>query len=168
MFKKYRYRNEYVERMLRYYTYLNRGLVIRYNGKRFRSKDGLKDLLEENISETPLYPIIHIEGNDIEVAFTHLDQYGEDYFPLSMDSTPPRGALIRLLFAKPWLKRSETSPKRILRLAIFGAASLRQSALKYKSQCLSRRPRQTWFAHSIPRRRNHPYLCREFPQGKAG
>jgi len=80
MFKKYRYRNEYVERMLRYYTYLNRGLVIRYNGKRFRSKDGLKDLLEENISETPLYPIIHIEGNDIEVAFTHLDQYGEDYF----------------------------------------------------------------------------------------
>ena len=51
MFKKYRYRNEYVERMLRYYTYLNRGLTIRYNGKRFRSKDGLKDLLEENISE---------------------------------------------------------------------------------------------------------------------
>ena len=80
MFKKYRYRNEYVERMLRYYTYLNRGLIIRYNGKRFRSKDGLKDLLEENISESPLYPIIHIEGNDIEVAFTHLDQYGEDYF----------------------------------------------------------------------------------------
>ena len=80
MFKKYRYRNEFVERMLRYYTYLNRGLIIRYNGKRFRSKDGLKDLLEENISETPLYPIIYIEGNDIEVAFTHLDQYGEDYF----------------------------------------------------------------------------------------
>jgi len=80
MFKKYRYRNEFVERMLRYYTYLNRGLIIRYNGKSFRSKDGLKDLLEENISETPLYPIIYIEGNDIEVAFTHLDQYGEDYF----------------------------------------------------------------------------------------
>ena len=80
MFKKYRYRNEYVERMLRYYTYLNRGLTIRYNGKRFRSKDGLKDLLEENISESPLYPIIYIEGHDIEVAFTHLDQYGEDYF----------------------------------------------------------------------------------------
>ena len=67
-----------MERMLRYYTYLNRGLTIRYNGKRFRSKDGLKDLLQENISET-LYPIIYIEGNDI-TAFTHLDQYGEDYF----------------------------------------------------------------------------------------
>ena len=80
MFKKYRYRNEYVERMLRYYTYLNKGLVIRYNGKKFRSKDGLKDLLEENLSEDPLYPIVHIEGNDIEVAFTHIEQYGEDYF----------------------------------------------------------------------------------------
>jgi topoisomerase IV subunit B len=80
MFKKYRYRNEYVERMLRYYTYLNKGLTIRYNGKRFRSKNGLKDLLEENLSEDPLYPIIHIEGNDIEVAFTHIEQYGEDYF----------------------------------------------------------------------------------------
>ena len=80
MFKKYRYRNEFVERMLRYYTYLNKGLTIRYNGKRFRSKNGLKDLLEENLSEDPLYPIIHIEGHDIEVAFTHIEQYGEDYF----------------------------------------------------------------------------------------
>ncbi|HAU59737.1 MAG TPA: DNA topoisomerase IV, partial [Opitutae bacterium] len=80
MFKKYRYRNEYVERMLRYYTYLNKGLVLQYNGKKFRSKDGLKDLLEENLSEDPLYPIIHIEGHDIEVAFTHIEQYGEDYF----------------------------------------------------------------------------------------
>ena len=80
MFKKYRYRNEYVERMLRYYTYLNKGLVLQYNGKKFRSKNGLKDLLEENLSEDPLYPIIHIEGHDIEVAFTHIEQYGEDYF----------------------------------------------------------------------------------------
>ena len=80
MFKKYRFRNEFVERMMRYYTYLNKGLVIRYNGKRFKSKDGLKDLLEENLSEEPLYPFIHLEGNDIEVAFTHIEQYGEDYF----------------------------------------------------------------------------------------
>ena len=80
MFKKFRYRNEFVERMLRYYTYLNKGLTIRYNGKRFRSKEGLKDLLNENLSEDTLYPIIHIEGHDIEVAFTHVEQYGEDYF----------------------------------------------------------------------------------------
>ena len=80
MFKKFRYRNEFVERMMRYYSYLNRGLTIKYNGKRFRSKDGLKDLLEENLSEEPLYPFIHLEGSDIEVAFTHIEQYGEDYF----------------------------------------------------------------------------------------
>ena len=55
-------------------------MTIRYNGKRFRSKDGLKDLLQENLSEDPIYPFIHLEGNDIEVAFTHIDQYGEDYF----------------------------------------------------------------------------------------
>jgi len=80
MFKKYRFRNQYAERMMRYYSYLNKGLTIKYNGTRFRSKDGLKDLLLENLSEEPLYPIIHLEGEDIEVAFTHLDQYGEDYF----------------------------------------------------------------------------------------
>ena len=62
MFKKYRYRNEFVERMMRYYSYLNKGLTIRYNGKRFRSKDGLKDLLEEKLAEEPLYPFIHLEG----------------------------------------------------------------------------------------------------------
>ena len=80
MFRKYRFRNEYAERMMRYYSYLNKGLTLKYNGKGFRSKDGLRDLLQENLSEEPLYPIVHLEGQDIEVAFTHLDQYGEDYF----------------------------------------------------------------------------------------
>ena len=80
MFRKYRFRNQYVERMIRYYAFLNKGLTLKYNGKSFRSKEGLKDLLQENLSEEPLYPIVHLEGNDIEVAFTHLDQYGEDYF----------------------------------------------------------------------------------------
>ncbi len=80
LFKKYRYRNEYAERMMRYYSYLNKGLTLKYNGKNFRSKNGLRDLLQENLSEEPLYPIVHLEGPDIEVAFTHLDQYGEEYF----------------------------------------------------------------------------------------
>tara|TARA_Y100001934_G_C12379719_1_gene791582 strand:- start:811 stop:2646 length:1836 start_codon:yes stop_codon:yes gene_type:complete len=80
LFKKYRFRNEYAERMMRYYTYLNKGLTLKYNGKSFRSKNGLRDLLQENLSEEPLYPIVHLEGPDIEVAFTHLDQYGEEYF----------------------------------------------------------------------------------------
>jgi len=104
MFKKYRYRNEYVERMLRYYSYLNRGLSIVYNGKRFRSKDGLKDLLNENLSEEPLYPIIHIEGQDIEVAFTHIEQYGEDYFSFVNGQHTTQGGTHQAAFREAMVK----------------------------------------------------------------
>jgi len=104
MFKKYRFRNEYVERMLRYYTFLNRGLTIVYNGKRFRSKDGLKDLLRENLSEDPLYPLIHIEGKDIEVAFTHVDQYGEDYFSFVNGQHTTQGGTHQAAFRESLVK----------------------------------------------------------------
>jgi len=104
MFKKYRYRNEYVERMLRYYSYLNRGLSIVYNGKRFRSKDGLRDLLQENLSEEPLYPIIHIEGDDIEVAFTHIEQYGEDYFSFVNGQHTTQGGTHQAAFREAMVK----------------------------------------------------------------
>jgi topoisomerase-4 subunit B len=81
IFKKYKYRNEYVERMLRNYVYLNPGLTIVFNGEKFFSENGLKDLLEDNnTQEDLLYPIIHLKGNDIEVAITHSKtQYSEEY-----------------------------------------------------------------------------------------
>ncbi len=81
IFKKYKYRNEYVERMLKNYVYLNRGLTIVFNGEKFFSENGLKDLLEDNnTQEDLLYPIIHLKGNDIEVAITHSKtQYSEEY-----------------------------------------------------------------------------------------
>ncbi len=81
IFKKYKYRNEYVERMLRNYVYLNPGLTILFNGEKFFSENGLKDLLEDNNSkEDLLYPIIHLKGEDIEVALTHSKtQYSEEY-----------------------------------------------------------------------------------------
>jgi len=104
MFKKYRFRNEYVERMMRYYSYLNRGLVLRYNGKRFKSKHGLKDLLEENLSEDPLYPVIHIEGKDIEVAFTHIEQYGEDYFSFVNGQHTTQGGTHQAAFRESLVK----------------------------------------------------------------
>ena len=104
MFKKYRYRNEFVERMLRYYTYLNKGLTIRFNGKRFRSKEGLKDLMNENLSEDTLYPIIHIEGNDIEVAFTHVEQYGEDYFSFVNGQHTTQGGTHQAAFREALVK----------------------------------------------------------------
>lgn len=73
------FRTEHLERMFRYYSYLNTGLVLEFNGKKFQSKNGLKDLLDEDLPEEErLYPIIHLKGEDIEIAFTHRDGYGED------------------------------------------------------------------------------------------
>lgn len=81
IFKNYKYRNEYIIKMLKNYCYLNRGLTIIYNGEKYVSENGLKDLLDENISEEDMvYPIIHLEGDDIEVAITHSKtQYSEEY-----------------------------------------------------------------------------------------
>lgn len=81
IFKKFKYRNEYVERMLKNYVYLNPGLSIVFNGEKFYSENGLKDLLEDNNNQDDfLYPIIHLKGNDIEVAITHSKtQYSEEY-----------------------------------------------------------------------------------------
>ncbi len=80
IFKDYVYRDEYVENLLKNYTFLNSGLSIYYNGKKFYSKNGLVDLLNENMSVEPLYPIIHLQGEDIEVVITHSHQYGEEYY----------------------------------------------------------------------------------------
>ena len=79
IFKKYKFRDTYLEKMFWNYCYLNRGLTINYNGNKFFSNNGLKDLLEANMDGSPLYPIIHLQGDDIEVAFTHSRGYGEDY-----------------------------------------------------------------------------------------
>ena len=80
LFLNYKYQPEYVETMLRNYTYLNTGLEIYYNGRRIISRNGLKDLLTDTMDTTPLYPIIHLKGEDIEIAFTHTNQqYGEEY-----------------------------------------------------------------------------------------
>ena len=80
LFTDYQYKEDYIETMLRNYAYLNTGLAIIFNGKKIISKNGLLDLLNENMTSNPLYPIIHLHGEDIEVAFTHSDQYGEEYY----------------------------------------------------------------------------------------
>lgn len=80
LFVGYRYRPEFVETMLRNYTYLNAGLSIYYNGRRIVSRNGLVDLLNDNMTNTGLYPIVHLVGEDIEIAFTHTSQYGEEYY----------------------------------------------------------------------------------------
>ncbi len=80
LFLNYKFQPEFVETMLRNYTYLNTGLEIFYNGRRIISRNGLKDLLTDTMTTQPLYPIIHLKGDDIEIAFTHTNQqYGEEY-----------------------------------------------------------------------------------------
>ena len=80
VFGEYLYRDEYVESLLKNYSYLNTGLTLVYNGKKFHSKNGLADLLNENMTSEPLYPIIHLKDADIEVVITHSNQYGEEYY----------------------------------------------------------------------------------------
>ena len=79
MFKNYRFHDDIVETMLRNYTYLNTGLTIMYNGRRILSRNGLEDLLNDSMTSPGIYPIIHCKGEDIEIAFTHTNQYGEEY-----------------------------------------------------------------------------------------
>lgn len=80
MFEKFKYNDDFVDTMLRNYAYLNTGLTFHFNDTKISSKNGLVDLLNENITSEMLYPIIHLKGEDIEVAFTHTNQYGEEYY----------------------------------------------------------------------------------------
>ena len=80
IFGEYQYREDYIEPLLKNYVYLNTGLTIVFNGKKYFSKNGLEDLLNENLTSDNLYPIIHLNGEDIEIAITHTSQYGEEYY----------------------------------------------------------------------------------------
>ncbi len=79
LFKNFSFHDDIIETMLRNYTYLNTGLAIMYNGRRILSRNGLKDLLNDTMTNEGIYPIVHLKGEDIEIAFTHTNQYGEEY-----------------------------------------------------------------------------------------
>ncbi len=80
IFKGYKFRTDYIETMMKNYSFLNSGLSLVYNGSKFHSRNGLVDLLNEYMTNEPLYPIIHLSGEDIEVVITHTAQYGEEYY----------------------------------------------------------------------------------------
>jgi topoisomerase-4 subunit B len=80
IFPNYEYKEEFVENLIKNYVFLNTGLTINYNGKNFYSENGLADLINENMTSDPLYPVIHLKGEDIEVVITHSNQYGEEYY----------------------------------------------------------------------------------------
>jgi topoisomerase IV subunit B len=106
IFKHYKFRSEYVEKMLRNYVYLNPGLTIDFNGEKFYSENGLKDLLEDNMSlEDMLYPIIHLRGNDIEVALTHSKtQYSEEYHSFVNGQNTTQGGTHHTAFRESMVK----------------------------------------------------------------
>lgn len=100
LFKHYHFRQEFVENMLRNYTYLNTGLTIMFNGRRIHSRNGLVDLLNDNMTNDGLYPIIHLKGEDIEIAFTHTNQYGEEYYSFVNGQHTTQGGTHQSAFKK--------------------------------------------------------------------
>ena len=104
VFKNYNYRFPFIEKMIWNYCYLNPGLSIWFNGNRFHSKNGLLDLLENNMDAEPLYPIIHLKGEDIEVAITHARQYGEEYYSFVNGQHTTQGGTHQNAFRQAYVK----------------------------------------------------------------
>lgn len=104
VFGKYNYINEFIDTMLRNYTYLNTGLSINFNGTRFFSRNGLLDLLQENLNQDPIYPIIHLKDEDFEIAITHGDQYSEEYYSFVNGQNTTQGGTHLSAFREAYIK----------------------------------------------------------------
>lgn len=104
IFKSYKYKMQFVERLIWNYCYLNRGLTINFNGEKYTSEHGLKDLLENSMNESSQYPIIHLEGEDIEVAITHTNGYGEDYYSFVNGQYTTQGGTHHSAFREAYVK----------------------------------------------------------------
>jgi topoisomerase-4 subunit B len=139
MFGNYFYISEYVDSMLRNYTYLNSGLVINFNGNKFLSRNGLVDLLNENMSKEGLYPLIHLTGEDIELAFTHGLQYGEDYYSFVNGQNTTQGGTHLLAFREALVRtirefyKKDYDPADI-RSSIIAAISIKVEEPIFESQ----------------------------------
>jgi topoisomerase-4 subunit B len=140
LFTHYHYIPEYVEKMLRNYVYLNTGLTINFNGKNFYSKNGLLDLLKETMGkDDPQYSIIHLKGNDIELAFTHGDEYGEDYYSFVNGQNTTQGGTHLVAFKESLVQtirgfyKKDFEPADI-RQSIVAAISIRVQDPVFESQ----------------------------------
>ncbi len=139
IFGKFRFIPEYLERMFRNYVYLNTGLTIIYNGQRITSRNGLLDLLEENMSSPGLYPIIHLKGEDIEVAITHGKQYGEEYYSFVNGQNTSQGGTHLVAFKEAYVKVVRDFFKKDfdasdIRTAIIAAISIKVEEPVFESQ----------------------------------
>ena len=139
IFKSYHYISEYVSSMMKNYTFLNAGLTIEFNGERFHSKNGLLDLLTENLDSDPLYPIIHLKGEDIEMALTHGNQYGEDYYSFVNGQHTTQGGTHLLAFREAIVKTIRDFYKKDfdasdIRASIVAAISIKVEEPVFESQ----------------------------------
>jgi topoisomerase-4 subunit B len=139
MFGNYFYISEYVDSMLKNYVYLNSGLVINFNGNKFFSRNGLADLLNENMSKEGLYPLIHLKGEDIEVAFTHGVQYGEDYYSFVNGQNTSQGGAHLIVFREALVKTIRDFYKKDydasdIRSSIIAAISIKVEEPIFESQ----------------------------------
>jgi topoisomerase-4 subunit B len=139
MFGNYHFISEYVESMMKNYTYLNAGMVINLNGTRIVSKNGLLDLLTENMNREGLYPIIHLKGEDIEVAITHGLQYGEDYYSFVNGQHTSQGGTHLIAFREAVVKTIREFYKKEfdasdIRSSIIAAISIKVEEPIFESQ----------------------------------
>jgi topoisomerase IV subunit B len=139
MFGNYYFISEYVDSMLKNNVYLNSGLIINFNGNKFFSRNGLVDLLNENMGKEGLYPIIHLTGEDIEIAFTHGFQYGEDYYSFVNGQNTTQGGTHLLAFREAIVKtirdfyKKDYDPSDI-RSSIIAAISIKVEEPIFESQ----------------------------------
>jgi len=139
IFSSFHYINDYVINMIKNYTYLNAGLIIEFNGERFYSRNGLRDLLDDNMDEDPLYPVIHLKGEDIEIAITHGNRYGENYFSFVNGQHTTQGGTHLQAFREVYVKtirdfyKKDFDPSDI-RASIVAAVSIKVEEPVFESQ----------------------------------
>ncbi len=139
IFENYQYREDYIESMLKNYTYLNAGLTLHFNGKSFQSKNGLIDLLEENMTDPGLYPIIHLKGEDLEIAMTHGNQYGEEYYTFVNGQHTTQGGTHLIAFKEAVVKTirefyNKSFDVNDIRTGIIAAVSIKIQEPVFESQ----------------------------------
>ncbi len=140
IFKNFQFRLDFIENQIKNYVYLNAGLTISLNGKRFQSKNGLLDLLNDKLEEgTARYPIIHLKGKDIEIALTHTNQYGEDYYSFVNGQYTPQGGTHQAAFREGVIKTVREFYKKNfeamdIRASIAGAIAIRIQEPVFESQ----------------------------------
>jgi topoisomerase-4 subunit B len=139
VFKTYHYIDDYVVNMMKNYSFLNAGLTLEFNGEKFYSKNGLRDLLEDNMEAESLYPVIHLKGTDIEIALTHGNQYGEDYYSFVNGQHTTQGGTHLVVFREVIVKtirdfyKKDFDPSDI-RASIVAAISIKVEEPVFESQ----------------------------------